>query len=293
MIALCKGTMSALVDTNQNNTESAGITVMRTRFEGKDGCGMEMSDATYRRYLIARKLDVDKATEMLDATLKWRAEIGVADMCNNWMDTLAKEHETGKMYVRGYDNEGHVVIHMQPQYENTKEHDGNIKNLVFNLEKCVACMAQDGRQEKWLLIIDFAGYSMFNAPPMKTSVETLSILQNHYPERLLKACLVNPPWIFMTFWNLIYPLVDPVTQKKLEFVKETGDGLRTKFAEVVDLKSLEVRLGGENNEPFNPACYLEGEFALDYNAQVALAAESSSNSSVTVTDASVTPTPTE
>lgn len=260
--------MSALVEADETSVTD-GVAKLRSHFEGRDGYGMEMNDATFRRYLIARKLDVEKATTMLEATLKWRCDMGVSTMCANWMETLSKEHETGKMYVRGYDKEGHVIIHMQPQFENTKEHEGNIRNLIFSLEKCVACMAREGRQEKWLLIIDFAGYSMFNAPPMKTSMETLSILQNHYPERLLRACLVNPPWIFMTLWNVIYPLVDPVTQKKLEFVKETGAGMRAWFADLVDLNSLEVRLGGDNVVPFDPKRYLAGKFDLDFNAQLA------------------------
>jgi len=269
--------MSSIVDIQQKQQQEegslAGIAEMRTRFEGRDGYGMEMNDATYRRYLVARKLDVEKAVEMLENTLKWRCEQGLADMQTNWMESLHKEHETGKMYVRGYDKEGHVIIHMQPGHENTREHEGNIRNLIFNLEKCVACLLKDGRKEKWLLIIDFEGYSMFNAPPMKTSMETLSILQSHYPERLLRACLVNPPWLFMTFWNVIYPLVDPVTQQKLEFVKETGSGLKGRFEQLVELDSLETRLGGNNTVPFDHRHYLQSAFALDFNAQQIMEAQ--------------------
>lgn len=99
------------------------------------------------------------------------------------------------MYVRGFDRDGHVIIYMRPKYENTNNHDGNLKHLVYNLERAIAAVHYRGEGvEKIILLIDYDGYSLMNAPPMKTSTETLNILQNHYPERLYRAYCVQPPW---------------------------------------------------------------------------------------------------
>ena len=53
----------------------------------------------------------------------------------------------------------------------------------------------------WL--IDFAGYSLSNAPPVRMSMQTTSILQNHYPERLGLAVCYHPPMIFQVTWKVI------------------------------------------------------------------------------------------
>jgi len=68
-----------------------------------------------------------------------------------------------------------------------------LENAVLNLPE---------GQEKMVWLIDFTGWTMANAVPIKTARETTNILQNHYPERLAVAFLFNPPKVFEAFWKV-------------------------------------------------------------------------------------------
>ena len=68
------------------------------------------------------------------------------------------------------------------------------------------------------LFLDFTGWSLKTAPARKTSLETLAILQDHYPERLGQAICLNPPWMFSVFWSMIKPFMDARTLSKIKFL---------------------------------------------------------------------------
>jgi hypothetical protein len=54
----------------------------------------------------------------------------------------------------------------------------------------------------------------------------LNIIQNHYPERLGRALIINVPFLINAFFKLIMPFVDPVTREKVRFNPDViGEGL--------------------------------------------------------------------
>lgn len=48
-------------------------------------------------------------------------------------------------------------------------------------------------------------------------LQVLSILQNHYPERLGLSLILHVPWLLDMFFKLIKPFIDPVTREKMKF----------------------------------------------------------------------------
>ena len=246
---------------------SAMIADMANHFKDKDGYGLRLDERTFMRYLRARKFDLKKSIDMLEATLQWRKEFDVLGASNAWMDKMITENETGKLYVRGTDNEGRPLLYMRPRHENTFEHDGNIKHLVYNLERSVACMENSRDNDgKVCLLLDFDGYSLRNAPPMQTSMETLNILQNHYPERLHKAYFLRPPWIFSASFSLISPFIDPVTAAKMVMLRSTKDEMTARLLEDIDASLLETDLGGTDDRVYESVKYLQGDFSKCYRS---------------------------
>jgi hypothetical protein len=238
---------------------------------------------------LIRQGDVGKAVAQIRATLKWRKEFGVDVIvqCFTVADTeqdtkehqmmrriLEEENATGKIYARGYDYEGRALFYMTPARENTNNELNNMRHLVWNLEKAIACTARQSvivrpgcaPLEKINLLIDYEGFKLHNAPPMSTTRYTLEILQKHYPERMKHAYLLHPPLVFRAFWALIKAFVDPVTKEKIVFC--SGPDGTTKLTDNVTRKDkLEVRSYGSNPaiRAFDSKEYLSLPFNISFD----------------------------
>ncbi|KAL1921804.1 uncharacterized protein VTP21DRAFT_10446 [Calcarisporiella thermophila] len=212
------------------------------------------SDACLLRYLRACKWNYSDARERIEETLKWRRSYGP-----HLIDPQEIEEEcyTGKIYLNGFDSQGSPVIYMKPRNENTKPSRRHIRNVVFLLERAIRLMPEN--VEKMVIVVDFAGSSTRTNPGLGIAKEFLTVLGNHYPERLGRAFLVNTPWFFWTFWKLISPFIDPVTRSKIRFVdlktqnnvqpnQEKGDWAN--LLHYIPAEQLEADFGGKLDYEF-------------------------------------------
>lgn len=234
----------------------------------------DLPDQTYCRYLRARHWDVNKAIPLIQNYLDWRAEMKPESI--KWTD-IAEEFETGKVFRLGLMDfkKRHVVI-LRPGMQNTKNHSQQMKQLVYTMESAIAMKPKESRDrmevapvrtpayEQLIVLLDFTGYTLRNAPPFKTSLETLKILQDYYCERLGEALLLNPPGVFRFLWKLIRPFIDKRTLKKINFLPRNFkecDLLKERF----DLNELDASLGGTGNLPFDFKKY--GELMMGEDAE--------------------------
>ncbi|KAI8582450.1 hypothetical protein K450DRAFT_227232 [Umbelopsis ramanniana AG] len=208
-----------------------------------------LTDKTYQRYLRARKFDVEAAKKQLEGTLKWRRSYRPDEIDP---EAIKVEQSCGKMYFNGFDKHGRPLCYMKPRYENSKDADRQIKNIVFSLELAAALVPDDVHTMD--IIVDFRDAGSGDTPGVGMAKQFIDILGNHYPERLGVAFLVHTPWFFWTTFKLVSPFIDPVTRAKVKFVdlKEPKDGQKAnknpdwvQLTDFVDKEQLESDFGGD------------------------------------------------
>lgn len=138
------------------------------------------------RYLRATKWNVSEAISRIRATLAWRREYGFEKLTP---DYISIENETGKQVILGYDINARPCLYLLPSRQNTEKSDRQIHHLVFMLERIIELMGPD--QETLALVVDFNETKSGQNATIGQAKQTLHILQNHYPERLGRALVVN------------------------------------------------------------------------------------------------------
>lgn len=189
------------------------------------------------RYLRATKWSVDESAKCLLSTLAWRREYGLEDFT---ADYISPEQETGKQMIFGFDRHGRPCQYLSPARQNTESSPRQVQHLFYMMERVIDVMPPG--VETLDLLVNFrpAKDRQNTSVPVKTAKEVMSILQNHYPERLGKALIINGtaaeqpspllrarraprltsdavPWLFSGFFRVIQPFIDPVTREKLKF----------------------------------------------------------------------------
>ncbi|CED84903.1 Phosphatidylinositol transfer protein PDR16 and related proteins [Phaffia rhodozyma] len=197
---------------------------------------MWLSEECLLRFLRATKWNEKDATDRLSQTLLWRREFGVDQFTQEY---ISPENETGKQIVWGFDNQRRPIWYMRPGLQNTAESERQIAHVFYTMSLCEHLMPRG--VEKLVLAINFAARG--KSPSTSTSIKVLRILQDHYPERLGTAFVINVPWLVQAFFKMITPLLDPVTRSKLILPSTPS------IAEHAPTSQLESSFGGSVTWP--------------------------------------------
>ena len=190
--------------------ESAGSKSAKTPIT--DSERMWLTRECLLRYLRASKWIVPTAAKRLQATLTWRREWGVE---NHTAEYISEENETGKQVITGFDNEGRPCLYLNPHKQNTKDEQKQMHHLVFMLERCIDLMPPG--QESLALFVNYSECRKGQNGSFSQAKQTVSILGNHYPERLGIGMVQELPSYIQIFFKALKWFIDPVTYAKLHF----------------------------------------------------------------------------
>lgn len=115
---------------------------------------------------------------------------------------------------------------------------------IFNIETSRKLL--DHQNETATLIIDLNGFSYRNIDYEFVQF-LINLLENHYPESLGIALVINAPFLFYGVWNIIKHWLDPVVQNKIIFLKNSND-----LSKYIHLSILPK----ENNQQFREFNYI-------------------------------------
>ncbi|GMY26653.1 phosphatidylinositol transfer protein 3 [Fagus crenata] len=229
------------MESNENENheiEQSKIGIMRALVEREDSSAKEVDNLMIRRFLRARDLDIEKASNLFLKYLSWRR----AFVPNGSIATseIPNELAHNKLFMQGLDKMGRPIVvcfggrHKQNNLEEFK------RFVVYSLDKI--CSRMPRGQEKFVCIGDLRGWGYSNSD-IRGYLAALSILQDCYPERLGKLYIVHVPYIFMTAWKMVYPFIDSKTKKKIIFVENKK--LRSTLLSDIEESQLPDTYGGQ------------------------------------------------
>ncbi|KAJ7781865.1 CRAL-TRIO domain-containing protein [Mycena maculata] len=200
------------------------------------------------KFLRARNLNPTTASEMLVATLRWRAEFNV--------DSAVKEEFPqdvfGKLgHIYGRDKAGRPVVYNI--YGGTQDLDAVFGDVDRFLRWRVAFMEKSlelldfATVDQAIQIHDYAGVSMSSRTPASKAAasQASAIFSSHYPELLYKKFFVNVPG-YMSFLFWIFKAILPAaTVGKLNMVGSGPGTIGKALLPFIAADQLPKRYGGD------------------------------------------------
>eukprot|EP01122_Echinamoeba_exundans_P006138 TRINITY_DN1671_c0_g1_i2.p1 TRINITY_DN1671_c0_g1~~TRINITY_DN1671_c0_g1_i2.p1 ORF type:complete len:301 (-),score=39.25 TRINITY_DN1671_c0_g1_i2:150-1052(-) len=200
------------------------------------------------RYLRARNFNIEKSEKMLAESLKWRSEFGPHKINP---DDVKEVLKLGTLYQNGKDKEGRPLLFIKPGTYNPHSVETKVRTMIYTLEQAIARMDRSKGVEKMVWFMDFTDYASRARSPdgRKVAQTCLGLLQDHYPERLGLAFIVNPPWWVSLLFTILSPFMDAVTKAKIHFISGDPAKLHAQLCDFVEDDQLERCYGGLRDVP--------------------------------------------
>jgi hypothetical protein len=188
------------------------------------------------KFCRARTLDLKKTVKMLEHTAEFRTERESATILTRFKPN--EDFRTVLLFPIHYlrDKDGGLVLihrtgHFHGSYFCKYYSEPYLLDLV---QHCLEHMTQDamrhmretGAAPYVTFVLDLSGYSSHVLGPMGITQKLINVFQNHFPETLKRAYLLNTPWVFRAVWAVVQAFLDPVVKAKIHMLVRGGGANR-------------------------------------------------------------------
>lgn len=174
------------------------------------------SAATLTRYLRARGNDPVAAANMLRATLRLPSYPVPCVHC-------VRNPRAHAFYPIGPTITGEPVAYSSYAAENT-DPDANVEHMRFAMDQ----LLHEESLHRMTWVVDMQHFGRRHLSP-SVARRVLGLFADHYPERLRCAILYDAPAIFSGLWSAVKMFADPVTVRKVVFIKHGIKDRRARF----------------------------------------------------------------
>lgn len=219
----------------------------------------------FRRYVAACKGDRQFAMQRLRTTAEWRAEHSVDSILQapipyfnllkqNYVHAVIGRSKDGMpVVVEGMGKFRETMVALRREGIVPGKSEEIIHQFVFVLEWITKVLdPTEFPKGQFIRIYDMKGIRLSDVADSEAvhlGKQMMDVLENHYPERMAKAFIINVPGFFSALWSMAKPLLDPHTAKKIQVISKKGKILPA-LKEVIDESVIPKAYGGQGAEDF-------------------------------------------
>eukprot|EP00522_Entomoneis_paludosa_P014801 CAMPEP_0172450110 /NCGR_PEP_ID=MMETSP1065-20121228/8598_1 /TAXON_ID=265537 /ORGANISM="Amphiprora paludosa, Strain CCMP125" /LENGTH=321 /DNA_ID=CAMNT_0013201883 /DNA_START=118 /DNA_END=1083 /DNA_ORIENTATION=+ len=204
-----------------------------------------------RRHLA--KTTFEKAQELLQGTIQIRMEHRIDIIRACFMESIEYDSEEDEKLakkmrsmieldlkdqicvVRGHDKEKLAILTIFARTAKGNSDEAFLFVMLYAMERATAAteFLSLGANEKLMVVLDFGSFKASSAPSWNASKAVAMVLQHHFPERLRRLLILDPPFWLRTMYAMVSPFLDPLTKAKFQVC--SGERQKRKvIAEFVD-----------------------------------------------------------